>query len=1022
MCAGDMASYLYKTFQNAKTIFQVLLSRVSGQPIDDRALLLEGIVSLLQDLPSNSPANATISSAFIRLLWHEVPHPSATLIGPESRYRRPDASGNNPWMPMAGKAGSPYARNVAPSKPRSHILPDPELVFDALLVRNGPFRAHPSGLNRLFFSFATIVIHECFQSSYKEPWRNEASSYVDLSTLYGNSDAEQHDVRTFENGRIYPDTFASKRLLMMPPGVATVLLLFSRNHNRIAENLLQINEEGKYGSWKDLDKDQKQWQDEDIFQTARNINVGYLASVVLRDYVAAILNTTRANSDWWLDLGQEMKEGTKRTERGSGNTVSVEFSVLYRWHACVSAADDEWMKKTMSEAAPQLTSQEQLTPEMLHGILAKRASALNSIPCKEWTFGGLERGPDGSFCDKALGNILKDCIEEPAHAFGAHGSPASFKIVEVLGQIQAREHFKTCTMNEFRRYLHLKPYKSFTEWNPDTAVAHAAETLYGNIESLELYPGLMAEETKPATAGSGLCPGQTMGRGLLNDAVALIRGDRFLSHNFNSTSLTNWGFSKLKERQPGSGGFFLPGLMLRALPSELDGTSLYGLMPFYTPTAAMKIFEGRNELSRYSIERPLSDRLPIILRKHQSCNAIFQDSERYVIWNWPARRHTGATSAATEKHIVRDQVLNRAFFEQGFEIKVLSFVRFHVRRYIQERSHKFNGGKRSIDIVNDVTNRVPIDWIAQKLAVPIKADKSAVGLHTQDELREMLLGMFAHQTLNNTPEKEWCSREVVTQAVEKLETIVESHLKIHRMSLDSLTSWIARDTAFESSAEAVRLYCALGKSSISPADLPADWIAMAASLAGNMTNYAAYIIDLLLSPKHEKAKNRIVELVHMGEGESTSELLRYVYECVRLCGAVPGFVRTITRHMSLMDDDGKTVDVTAGDKVFVVTSEAAVDPSVYPDPLEIHPDRTTQGFQFFGPGTLSESGIRCIAYTLMAVLREVFRLKNVRRAAGPRGRFCVVENNVFGVPIRSFIDADARECPYPTSLVLEYDP
>ncbi len=60
---------------------------------------------------------------------------------------------------------------------------------------------------------------------------------------------------------------------------------------------------------------------------ARNINVGFFASVVLHDYVSAILNTPRANSTWSLDLGAEIKQLGTRVERGIGNVVSVEFAV-----------------------------------------------------------------------------------------------------------------------------------------------------------------------------------------------------------------------------------------------------------------------------------------------------------------------------------------------------------------------------------------------------------------------------------------------------------------------------------------------------------------------------------------------------------------------------------------------------------------------------------------------------------------------------------------------------------------------
>lgn len=64
-------------------------------------------------------------------------------------------------------------------------------------------------------------------------------------------------------------------------------------------------------------------QDNDIFQLARNINVGFFAAVVLRDYVAAILNTPRANSEWSLDLGKEIKQGGTRVERYVATTMKT---------------------------------------------------------------------------------------------------------------------------------------------------------------------------------------------------------------------------------------------------------------------------------------------------------------------------------------------------------------------------------------------------------------------------------------------------------------------------------------------------------------------------------------------------------------------------------------------------------------------------------------------------------------------------------------------------------------------------
>lgn len=169
---------------DVQTVFQGLTTLSTGQPINDKELLLEHGVSLLQSLPTNSGLGAGVGNKLVKMLWDDLPHPAGTLAGPDAKYRKHDGSGNNLWNPDMGKAGAPYSRSVPAMKPKGPNLPDPELVFEHLLRRKGPFRPHPSGLNRLFFSFATIVIHECFQTSRHDQWINETSSYLDLSTLY----------------------------------------------------------------------------------------------------------------------------------------------------------------------------------------------------------------------------------------------------------------------------------------------------------------------------------------------------------------------------------------------------------------------------------------------------------------------------------------------------------------------------------------------------------------------------------------------------------------------------------------------------------------------------------------------------------------------------------------------------------------------------------------------------------------------------------------------------------------------
>ena len=244
--------------KNTETIAQALTTLVSGEPIDDKKLLLEHGVSMLQGFPPNSGLSQKISDGFISMLWSDLPHPAPTMAGPASRYRRHDGGGNNPWDPEMGKAGSPYARNVPPMKSKGPNLPDVESVYEALLKRQGPFRKPPSGLNRLFFRLQPLS----FTNASKLPGQIHLSTRhraMLISVPCMATQKEQKRVRTYQNGTIFPDSVALERIMMMPLDVIAVLLMFSRNHNHIAESLLSVNEVGKYKPWESLDEEGRKW-------------------------------------------------------------------------------------------------------------------------------------------------------------------------------------------------------------------------------------------------------------------------------------------------------------------------------------------------------------------------------------------------------------------------------------------------------------------------------------------------------------------------------------------------------------------------------------------------------------------------------------------------------------------------------------------------------------------------------------------------------------------------------------------
>lgn len=411
----------------------------------------------------------------------------------------------------------------------------------------------------MLFSFATLIIHSCFETNRKDRRINDTSSYLDLSPLYGINATEQAKVRTGKRGEIYPDVIASERLLMMPPSVFALLIVFSRNHNFIAHRLAQINERGKYKEWSDAPEHavEMKAQDEDIFNTARLINAGAFMQIIVMDYIRVILHMNESESLWNLNPTSEFKAMLGgMTERGTGNAVSVEFNLLYRWHSSVSDKEDKWLQGLFESVLPG-KSFDEYTPEDF-GKAVQELKKFQQHPDKPetWEIPGLKRDPaTGKFSDAALTSILADATEDVAGAFGARGSPACMRIIDVMGIATARNDWNTCSLNEFRKFLNLKPYETFEQWNSDPEIARIAEQLYVHPDNLELFVGLHAEEAKPSMAASGLAPGYTISRAILSDAVALTRGDRFLTTDFHAGNLTSWGFEDCQpDPQGGSYG------------------------------------------------------------------------------------------------------------------------------------------------------------------------------------------------------------------------------------------------------------------------------------------------------------------------------------------------------------------------------------------------------------------------------------------------------------------------------------
>ena len=512
-----------------KTLIELAKASLTGDPVNDNTFLMERLIQLTSELSTTSKEGTRLSNMFVQQLYDNLQHPPVASLGHDHKYRAADGSFNNLMAPMVGAANTPYARTVRPQTLQPMDRPDPGDLFDSLMARD-EFEPHPAKLSSMLFYLASIIIHDLFRTDHKTG-NNATSSYLELSPLYGDNQNEQDAMRTFRDGKIKPDCFSNKRVLGFPPGVSVLLIMFNRFHNYVVGQLAAINESGRFPKpEKGASKDAWTKYDNDLFQTARLINCGLYINIILKDYVRTILDLNRTKSNW--DLDPRTATLTGPTANGTpGNQVSAEFNLVYRWHAAVSVKDDEWTQKEYRRLFPGKEPSQVSLPELLQG-LSKWEQGLPDDP-QERVSATLKRSKDdvvkndGTLNDDVLVEILTESIEDKAGAFGARNVPEILRSVEILGIKQARS-WNLASLNEFRSFFGLTKHETFESINSDPDIANTLRELYDEPDFVELYPGLVVEESKPQIIpGSGLCTDYTISRAILSDAVALVRGDRF---------------------------------------------------------------------------------------------------------------------------------------------------------------------------------------------------------------------------------------------------------------------------------------------------------------------------------------------------------------------------------------------------------------------------------------------------------------------------------------------------------------
>ncbi|KAG9351117.1 hypothetical protein JZ751_025007 [Albula glossodonta] len=344
-------------------------------------------------------------------------------------------------------------------------LPDVKLVVEKFLLRK-KFIPDPQGTSLMFAFFAQHFTHQFFKSDMKRgpAFTRSLAHGVDLSHIYGDNLERQYKLRLFEDGKlkyqvvdgeVYPPTVKDVQVDMhypphipeehrfavgheafgLVPGLMMYATIWLREHNRVCDVLKQEHPE---------------WDDERLFQTTRLILIGETIKIVIEDYVQHL-----SGYHFKLKFDPELLFNQHFQYQ---NRISAEFNTLYHWHP--------------------------LMPDAFHiqgQVYSYKQFVFNNSLLMEHGINNLVE----SFTNQIAGRVA-----------GGQNLPPAVMMV-AMKSIENSRQMRFQSLNEYRKRFMMRPYTSFQEMTGETEMAAELEELYGDIDAMEMYPGLMVEKPRP---------------------------------------------------------------------------------------------------------------------------------------------------------------------------------------------------------------------------------------------------------------------------------------------------------------------------------------------------------------------------------------------------------------------------------------------------------------------------------------------------------------------------------------------
>ena len=391
------------------------------------------------------------------------------------------------------------------------------------------------------------------------------------------------------------------------------------------------------------------------------------------------------------------------------------------------------------------------------------------------TFNGLERQEDGKFKDEDLVRILNEAMQDPAGIFGARTIPKALKIVEVLGIKQARK-WQVASLNEFRQFFGLKRHETFSDINSDPEIADLLEKLYTDPDMVELYPGLMVEDFKPArNTGCGICPTYSLGRAVLSDAVTLVRSDRFNTIDYNVANLTAWGYNEVQHDNKTLGGSMLYKLIQRGLPGWFPFNSISVMQPMFTKKGNEKIARELGTIDQFSLDEPKPPVRPVVVATPAGIKQVMSNHKTFVVpwlapvnalfpgkkdYRWFMLCGDDAVSAANRATV--DKALSKLPNLAG---TIRDFIQDVGSKLIAKETFALKEGLNQLDIIRDIAIPLNAQLLSDLFYFDMRTEENPNGTLSSTELYRYLLDVRIWGVNNNDPAQAWNRRRRAQEGV-----------------------------------------------------------------------------------------------------------------------------------------------------------------------------------------------------------------------------------------------------------------